>query len=526
MNPTRKLIFSAVVAVAALAGSPAMADVKPHGLISDGAVLQRGIRVPIWGTAGAGERVTVRLRGQKASTVARPDGSWMVWLKPMKAGGPLTMTIAGSNKVEVKNLLVGEVWVASGQSNMEWSVAASASPQETIAKSADPMLRLVTIAKATSHTPARDVTVQWKECGPESVGTFSAVAYHFGKELRRELKVPVGLINASWGGTVAEAWTRRGTLEASPALQGILTNYQRARTQYLQNLLAYHQAMTKYQEDAHRARQAGQEPPRPPAEPVDPERPNNPNRPSVLYNAMIAPLIPYAIRGAIWYQGESNAGRAYEYQTLFPTMIRNWREDWGQGDFPFLFVQLAPFMAIQPGPADSAWAELREAQRLTTLTVPHTGMAVITDVGDERDIHPRQKEPVGKRLAQAALAMTYGKDVEASGPTFKSIKVKGNRAIVSFHHAKGGLVAKGDKITGFTIAGKDGKWVNADATVRGSKVIVSSPQVQQPVAVRYGWANYPVVNLWNKQGLPASPFRTDTFRITTQPMPQSATGPR
>jgi sialate O-acetylesterase len=275
--------------------------------------------------------------------------------------------------------------------------------------------------------------------------------------------------------------------------------------------------MEDYRKAAEQARASGQAPPRPPQAPGDPTSPGNPNRPSVLYNAMIAPLVPYAIRGAIWYQGESNAGRAYEYQTLMPALIQDWRQSWGQGEFPFLLVQLAPFMAIQPEPAESAWAELREAQRLTALGVPNTGMAVITDVGEEQDIHPRKKEPVGHRLALAARGIAYRQPVEYLGPTFDSMEVEGNRAILRFKHARGGLVVKGDRPTGFTIAGPDHKWYNADAVVQGDEVAVSSPQVSQPVAVRYGWANYPVLNLWNRDGLPATPFRTDRFPLTTQP---------
>jgi sialate O-acetylesterase len=232
---------------------------------------------------------------------------------------------------------------------------------------------------------------------------------------------------------------------------------------------------------------------------------------------MIAPLVPYAIRGAIWYQGESNAGRAYEYRTLFPAMIRNWRDAWGQGDFPFLFVQLAPFMKIVTEPGESAWAELREAQLLTTRTVPNTAQAVITDVGDEDDIHPKQKEPVGKRLALAALALAYGRDVVYSGPDYQRMKVEGDRAVLSFKHVGEGLEARGGPLKGFAIAGTDRKWVNGEAEIQGDRVVVWSPQVKGPVAVRYGWANYPLGNLWNKDGLPASPFRTDDFPLTTEP---------
>ena len=493
-------------------GSAASAAVKPHGLFTDGAVLQRGVRVPVWGAANTGERVTVEFQGQKVNTTAK-DGAWKVWLKPLKAGGPFTLTVSGENTVEVKNVLVGEVWIASGQSNMEWPLTATKTGEQAIAGSADPELRLLTIAKATSDTPVREVTARWMEAKPDTTPRFSAVAYHFARTLRQRLKVPVGIIHTSWGGTYAEAWTSRETLQSEPGLTGIVPAYEMAKRTYPFRMMEYRN-MVEAQRTAALAE--GKEPPKPPNPPGDPGAAGNPNRPSVLYNAMIAPLIPYAIQGAIWYQGESNAGRAYQYQTLFPTMIRNWREDWGQPDLGFYLVQLAPFMAITPEPTESAWAELREAQRLTTLRLPHTGMAVITDVGDEKDIHPRDKQPVGERLAFAALDETYGMPVEGSGPAYAGMKVEGGKIVLRFDHAEG-LAAKGGKLTGFTIAGADRKWVNADAEIRGRTVVVSSPSVSNPVAVRYGWANFPVLNLWNGAGLPASPFRTDEFPLTTQP---------
>jgi len=314
----------------------------------------------------------------------------------------------------------------------------------------------------------------WFECGPETVGGFSGVAYFFGRDLQKALDVPIGLIHTSWGGTVAEAWTPKSALEADPKLKGLIPTDIK----------------------------------------IDDNKPNA-NQGTVLYNGMIAPLIPYGIKGAIWYQGESNAGRAEQYETLFPTMIKSWRKDWNQGEFPFFFVQLAPFMKIEKDPTDTAWARLREAQRLT-LKLDKTGMAVITDVGDEKDIHPKQKEPVGARLALAARAIAYGEKIEYSGPTYDSMKVADGKAILSFKHLGGGLVAKGDALTGFTIAGDDKVFYNAEAMIQGDTIVVSSSQVAKPVAVRFGWANYPVVNLWNKEGLPASPFRTDDWAVETK----------
>jgi sialate O-acetylesterase len=507
----RRAFGIVLTVLAVLCGPAAWGMVKPHGLFTDGAVLQQGMRVPVWGTAADGEKVTVSIEGQTVSTTAT-GGQWMVRLKPLRAGGPYSMTIAGENTVELHDLLVGEVYVCSGQSNMEWPLSQAANAQEAIAGSADPMLHLFTVRHRISDTSVRDVSAQWQACGPQTVKNFSAVAYFFGRDLRRARKVPVGLIESAWGGTPAEAWTSRATLESDSRLRTILTTYARAVARYPFDQMAYEGARARYQEELATAQQEGRIAPKAPDRPYNPV---NQNRPSGLYNGMIVPLQPYSIRGAIWYQGESNAGRAYEYQTLFPAMIQNWRTDWGQGDFPFFFVQLAPFTKIVAEPQESDWAELREAQRLTALTLPRTAMAVITDVGEENDIHPRKKEPVGARLALAARAVACGERVEYSGPTYQGMKVKGNQATLQFRHVVGGLVAHGGALTGFAIAGPDRKWFNGQAAIEGDRVIVSSPQVPHPVAVRYGWASYPVVNLYSQEGLPASPFRTDDFPLTT-----------
>jgi len=407
----------------------------------------------------------VSIQGQKMEATAA-EGRWRVNLKPLTAGGPFTLTIESpTSKTELHNVLVGEVWIASGQSNMEMAVQNTADGPKHVANSANPQIRLYTVPRHGAKTPQADVVGRWEECGPKSVGGFSAVAYFFGQALEQQLHVPVGLINTNVGGTTAERWMSKESLDAVPQLK----------------------AMPKGQGA------------------------------NDLYNAMIHPLIPYGIRGAIWYQGESNAGVAWHYRTLFPAMIKDWREEWKEGDFPFLFVQLAPFMPINHEPMDSQWAELRDAQLHTMLTVPNTGMAVITDVGDEKDIHPKRKQPVGQRLALAARALGLGEKIEYSGPIFDRLDIKGSEAIVHFKHAGSGLAAKGDKLTGFTIAGADRKFHNAEARIEGDEVIVSSPQVPQPVAVRFGWANHPVVNLWNNEGLPASPFRSDDFPLTTQP---------
>ena len=466
-------LFAALAIFAATALDPTavQAEVKPAALFSDNAVLQQGMKVPVWGTANDGEKVTVKLQGQEKSATAK-DGKWRVDLDALKAGGPFELTIAGEkDTVTLKNILVGEVWIASGQSNMQWPVNQSADPKENIAGAANPQIRLFTVPRQATPEPQSDVKGAWSECDPKTVPDFSAVAYFFGRDLQKQLKVPVGLISTNYGGTPAEAWTSQKTMQATAALKDLAKN--------------------------------------PPTK--------SPNSPSGLYNAMIHPLLPYAIRGAIWYQGESNAGRAYEYRTLFPAMIGDWRAAWGQGDFPFLLVQLAPFTAIVRDPVESDWAELREAQLLATQVLPNVAMAVITDLGEEKDIHPKKKAPVGARLALAARAVAYGEPVEFAGPAYYQQKIDGDHIVLEFKHLGGGLVAKDGPLTGFTIAGADRKFVHAQAEIKGDTIVVSSPDVKSPVAVRFGWWNYPVVNLWNNAGLPASPFRTDDFPLTTAP---------
>jgi sialate O-acetylesterase len=521
---SRKALIAALLAMPlGFSGSVSRAEVKPHALIGDNMVLQQGMKVPIWGTADESEQVTVHFQDQEVTATTR-DGRWLVRLENLKAGGPFEMTIRGSNTIQFKNVLVGEIWICSGQSNMEWPLHLTRDADKTMESSANPAIRLFTVAKRPAAVPLANVQGAWVECGPKTVGGFTAVGYFFGRDLQKALKVPVGLIHTSWGGTPAEAWTSRQALEAEPALKHLAEKQDRELHEYPQALGRFAEEFSRYRETVARAAAAGQDLPSPPALPADPAR--NPWGAATLYNGMIAPLVPYAIRGATWYQGESNAGRAYEYRTLLPAMIRSWRSAWKQGDFAFLIVQLAPFTKIVKEPTESDWAELREAQLLTAQTMPNTGLAVITDVGEEFDIHPRNKKPVGARLALAARAIAYGQKVLYSGPSYSGMRVDGNKIILSFKHVGSGLMAKDGPLTGFTLAGADHKFVQADAEIQGDKVIVSSPQVAQPVAVRFGWANYPVVNLWNKNSagkplLPASPFRTDDFPMTTGPKHQT-----
>jgi sialate O-acetylesterase len=440
----------------------ARAEVKPNALFTDNMVLQRDKPVKVWGTAAIDEKVKVTIGDQTIEATVK-DGKWQVELKPLSAGGPHTLSIEGANKIELKNVLIGEVWIASGQSNMEWTVKQCAEPEKTAAEASHPQIRLFTVKRGGAAEPKDNVEGKWDECSPTTVGDFSAVAYHFGVALQKHLNVPIGLISTNVGGTAAQRWTPKEVLDSTPELKPYAT-----------------------QRNA-----------------------------SDLYNAMIHPLLSFSHRGAIWYQGESNAGQAYRYRVLFPAMIKSWRDRWNQGEFPFLFVQLAPW-EVRNDPTRETWAELREAQLMTLSKSPNTAMAVITDVGDEKDIHPPQKKPVGERLALAARAIAYGEKIEHSGPTFESLATSGQRAILRFKHTGEGLEVKGEKLTGFTIAGEDKKFHPAEARIEGDTVIVTSAEVSRPVAVRFGWANYPTLNLWNKNGLPASPFRTDNWPGVTE----------
>jgi sialate O-acetylesterase len=486
------------------------ADVKMPGLFTDNMVLQQGIRVPIWGWADDGEVVTVLFRHEKA-TATTQHGKWMVRLPAQLAGGPDTLTVTGKNKIELQNVMVGEVWICSGQSNMEWPLNRSFEAQKDIDGANNNMIRLFTVPKLKAKAPVHDVNATWQICSPKTVPNFSAVAFYFGWELQRTHPVAVGLIHTSWGGSPAEVWMSDAVLSANPAYQkDILDAYPAAWHNYQKQLTAFDQEKAELQKQGKT---------------IDKNPPWPIWRPTELYNGMIAPLIPYAIRGAIWYQGESNAGRAHQYRTLFPDMIRNWRNDWGQGDFTFLAVQLAPWdrnlrrslEQITAAPVESDWAELREAQGIATRVLPKVGQAVITDLGDKDDIHPTRKEPVGRRLALAARQIAYGERIAYSGPIYRSMAVRNQKAILSFSNVGRGLEARDGELKGFAICGSNHHFVWANAVIRGHHVMVSHPDVFHPVAVRYGWADYPVVNLWNKDGLPASPFRTDDFPMLTQP---------
>ena len=488
------------------------AEIKLPRLFADHMVIQQGATVPVWGWADNGEKVNVTFRGRTQKTLAQ-DGRWMVQFGKTSAGGPFDLVVSGKNTITLKDVMVGEVWICSGQSNMEWPMSQSFEAEAALSAAKYPNLRLLKVEKMKANEPISDIQGSWKECAPESVKDFSAVAYYFGRDLHKSLQVPVGLIQTAWGGSPAEVWMSKDVLEGNPGYRReIMETYPAAYQRYSEGV-------AKWEKESLQLKQEGKE--------QKARRPAVPWKPTELYNGMIAPLIPYAIKGAIWYQGESNAGRAYQYRTLFADMIRNWRRDWRQGDFPFLAVQLAPYDKVKKrplgeitaAPGESDWAELREAQGLAAKTLAKVGVAVITDVGEKDDIHPRKKEPVGGRLALAARRIAYGQKIVFSGPSLKAVQFKAGKAFLSFDYIGKGLEARGGKPTGFAIAGADKKFFWAEAEIQGSQVIVSSPQVSVPVAVRYGWADYPVVNLWNKDGLPASPFRTDDFPMVTAPKP-------
>ena len=481
------------------------AFVKPNSLFSNNMVLQRGVEVPIWGTANEGEKVTVAFCGQRVSTITM-DGKWMVKLKALKINSkPSTMTISGENSITIENILVGEVWVCSGQSNMEMMVG-SAHPKpitnvrEEIANANYPAIRQYHIAKIGSDTLVSDANTNWVVCDTFSVKNFTAVGYFFARDLYKTMKVPIGLLFTAFGGTPAENWTPRSTLESNPEFKKIVDGYKMAMMNYPILLDSFNHnkstILAKWAADTLAASLA-QKP-----IPKKPEIPRNPiGGAGGLYNAMINPLIPYAIKGVLWYQGEANNLRAKKYQILFPMMIEAWRKNWNLGEFPFLFVQIAPYREMNPA--------IREAQLLTLNKVSNTAMVVTTDCGDSITVHPAFKQPIGNRLSLAARALAYHEKIEYSGPLYKSFEVKGNTIEVSFTHNGKGLMAKDGDLKGFTISADGKNFVTATAEIKGDKVIVYSTAVTSPKAVRYGWADFPRVNLYNMEGFPASPFRTD-----------------
>ncbi len=651
------ICFGPVAALAQAAQSQPNAE-RPfvHPLFSDDMVLQRRARFPVWGWTTPGAKVTVSMEGKSATAVADAQGKWMARLGPFEAGGPYTLTISGPQSVTLSNVLVGDVWLASGQSNMEMGITLVNNAKDEVAHADYPMIRLFTVPKVAATAPHSTVNARWLVCNPANIaaggwGGFSAAAYFFARRLHKELNIPIGLIHSSWGGTAAEGWVSASALHAMPEFAHAVDDLDKTWADAKRPPAEYDKALAEwwskndpgsaaspswadpslndsgwkkmrlpqYWEDAGlpgydgvvwfrrtfnlprewegRDLQLSLGPVddidttfvngaavgglgqwdlprsyRVPASLVKPgantiavrvldtgvgggiygkpeqmwiepvglsaaplslagewsyrasvalsEIKTQPPRtsgndfsvPVIRYNGMIAPLLPFAIKGAIWYQGETNVGRGEQYKKLLPLLIRDWRARFESGDFPFLIVQLANYLERKDTPTESEWARLREAQLYVSETVPHSGLAVTIDIGEAKDIHPKDKQDVGERLALAALAVAYGRKNDAPGPVYRGMKVEGGSIRLTFDHTDGGLVAKGgDRLTGFAIAGEDRRFVWADAVIKGKDVVVSSPQVMKPVAVRYGWADNPACNLYNKAGLPASPFRTDDF---------------
>ena len=522
------LAFSAICSIS-------VADVKLPPIFGHHMALQQGVPVPVWGTAEPGEEVAVTVAQRHASAKAGTDGKWKVSLPPLAAGGPFIMTVAGHNTLTFTNIVAGEVWLCSGQSNMEQQSGMNWGPpitniEKEIAAATWPQIRFFTVKKATSLKPLDDVVGEWSVCTPEAMKAFSAVGYFFGRDLHQKLGVPVGLICSSVGATPAQGWTRREMQETDPEMKKTIEEWERRTANYAAEKKSYEGIVERWEQAVAKAeaeKKSLAERQRIGGRPVwwnDPI--NSPHRPGNLYNGMIAPLIPYAIHGVIWYQGESNANFPDLYARLFPTLIQDWRKQWGQGDFPFLFVQLANFMARAMEPTDSNWARLREAQ-FKALRLPNTGMAVGIDIGDANNIHPLNKPEFGRRLALSALSTVYGKtDVVPYGPLFDRMTVEGDHVRLVFTQLGGGLAPKPEgSLKGFAVAGDDRKFVWAEAKIDGDTVIVSSEAVKQPVAVRYGWADNPEVSLSNKAGLPASPFRTDDWPYAPPAPPPAVAKP-
>ncbi|MEY5011459.1 MAG: hypothetical protein RLZZ253_2598 [Verrucomicrobiota bacterium] len=524
---------------------PAFADVTLPPVIADQMVLQRDSVVPIWGKADPGEKVTVEFAGQSHAATADASGKWMVRLTPLKANAdPAQMLIRGKNRITLSDVLVGEVWLASGQSNMAFPLGSAHNSAEELPSAGDPLLRFLTVKAATSPEPLAESVASWKASDPNTAKGFSAVAYFFAKELRKTLGCPVGILHASWGGTGARSWTSIEALKKEPAFTTHIRGWEdalqahREVLQHPQRVEDYKTALKKWQLEvepafkealkAHAA--AGGTGPKPVPSVPEPKNPDptgmpspgaRPNVAAIIFNAMIHPLIPYAIRGTIWYQGEANASQALEYRTLLPRLIGDWRERWGS-DFPFLIVQLANWDFEPTKPEwEHQYPLLREAQAMA-LSLPKTGLATAIDIGNPKDVHPRNKRDVGMRLALTARRVAYGESLVSSGPVYKEHTIRGGEVRVRFTDTGGGLVigkapwlAEGatpvpqDELLGFIIRGDQGKWVPAKARIDGDSVIVSSPEVPAPKAIRYAWANSPRCNLYNQEGLPALPFRTD-----------------
>lgn len=497
-------------ACAVLFAFQVQAQIKLPSIFGDHMVLQQKQDNPVWGRAKPNEKITVEINGQSHTTIADAKGTWRVLLKPIPAGGPYKMYIQGDHsKFFFEDILVGEVWICSGQSNMQWSLRNTNSGELAIATSNYPKIRLISVPQVGTSMPQDDFNGEWEAASPETTPDFSAIGYFFGQRLHHALDVPIGLIDNAWGGSAAEAWVNRDVLESYKNYSALMSSWKKLEQTY-----NYEEELKKWNESMEEWKAGNREE-------AMPRKPGNlltgNHRPANIYNGVLHPTIGYGIKGVIWYQGESNAGRSYQYRDLFPLMIQNWRKEWKQGDFPFYYVQLADFMAESDQPEESGWAELREAQTMTKDKLSNVGEAVIIDLGEGRDIHPRNKQTVADRLVRIALARDYHKNIIYEGPRYKSMEVKGDKILLTFDSVGQGLYSFDTREPqGFAIAGADKKFVWAEGKIiSNNQMEISSESVKNPVAVRYAWANNPKCNMYNRDGLPMTPFRTDSWEGVT-----------
>ncbi|HAI14554.1 MAG TPA: sialate O-acetylesterase [Phycisphaerales bacterium] len=484
-------------------------------------VIQRDLPIQVWGTAQKGSKVDVQFAGQTASTQTDTNGKWKLALNAQPANtSPQKMTVTGDGKtITYDNVVIGDVWICSGQSNMAWTVSRSNNADAEIKSATDSLIRLCRVANTVAAEPQDNANINWNPSSPKNTGGFSAVGYFFGRYLRGELNIPIGLIHTNWGGTPAEAWTSTPILQNTPGLEQIIPNAEANEKKYPQHVQAWEKKMADYNAKLEAWKTKNPDTPvkqykvRKPRAPRKPGK--NPKYPSSLFNGMINPIIPFGIKGAIWYQGEANSGKPDQYRILLPAMIKDWRDRWGQGDFPFGVVQLANFRGVKTQPGNSGWTNLQYSQFAVSQTFPNTGLAVINDIGEAKDIHPKNKQDVGKRLALWAMHDVY-KTLKSnwSPPVYDSHKIDGNKVILTFKNVDGKLTTRNDKPLGeFSICGSDKKWVWAKATITGSNTIeVHADEIAQPLAVRYAWQDNPeAANLTDASGLPTSCFKTDDW---------------
>jgi sialate O-acetylesterase len=497
------------------------ATVALHGIFSDHAVLQRADRVPVWGTAAPGEKISLRIGNASAVATAQADGSWKTFLNlQAEKEGPFEFTVTGEgNQVTLTDILIGEVWLCSGQSNMRFNLAKTTGGNEEAARAANPKIRLLNVGLNVAAEPATRLREKWTLCDPKTAAGFSAVGYYTGQTLQQNLNVPIGLISISWAGTMIETWMSPQALASDSDFKPIIDRWAKKEADYPAKKAYYDEnkdaLMAAWRQQAAEAKAKGMREPFPP---VSPPGPLSLERPSGLYHGEIFPVAPYRIGGVLWYQGEQNVGRAFQYRKLLPALIADWRSLWKQGDFPFVIIQLPNFGKPETQPRSNNFAELREAQALAAVHVPNAALVVTIDAGEEADIHPKDKRTVGVRAGRLIAKDVYHAPIsgEVHGPTFAGATAEGSTLRVRFDHATGLKTRDGHPPTDFAIAGADARYVWADAVIQGDTVVLKSPSIPAPVTVRYNWATAPHGNLCNGDGLPAAPFRTDTFRASTE----------